>query len=147
MRKKHPCPRHPSKARASLPKALLFEVCVAFFPAVLIHSGPSSSSTFVFVCSLLLMAQCCDSQVPSRPAEASCLADGHQGRLISVTRSDVQDKNGRREGEAEYDPTSLLVPAAAFVDKSLTPFEIQYWKIKKVYICVSLSLYVSLCLC
>ena len=42
-----------------------------------------------------------------------------------------RDKSGKSPGEPDFDPSSLYVPPSAFVDKSLSPFEIQYWKIKK----------------
>ena len=41
-----------------------------------------------------------------------------------------QDREGRREGDAGYDSTTLLVPPAAFA--RFTPFEKQYWTIKQV---------------
>ena len=46
-----------------------------------------------------------------------------------------QDKDKRRPGEQGFDPTSLYVPEAAFRDKTLSPFECQYWKVKKVCFC------------
>eukprot|EP00039_Didymoeca_costata_P022582 m.4776 g.4776 ORF g.4776 m.4776 type:complete len:1204 (+) comp3101_c0_seq1:98-3709(+) len=46
---------------------------------------------------------------------------------------DPKDKNGRRPGEPDYDPTSLYIPPAILSgqQKGLTPFERQYWNIKK----------------
>ncbi len=43
-------------------------------------------------------------------------------------REGCKDREGRRPGEAGYDPSSLLVPEQEF--KKLTPTMKQYWKVK-----------------
>ncbi|KRX06428.1 P-loop containing nucleoside triphosphate hydrolase [Pseudocohnilembus persalinus] len=45
-----------------------------------------------------------------------------------ATKEKCKDKNGRRPGDPEYDPTTLYVPPAEF--KKLTNAKKQYWKIK-----------------
>ena len=50
--------------------------------------------------------------------------------VLSCSLIPTQDRNGRREGEAEFDSTTLLIPPAAF--NRFTPFERQYWTIKQV---------------
>lgn len=42
---------------------------------------------------------------------------------------DIRDENGRRPGEPEYDPSTLFISDKSF--NKLTPFEKQFWKIKK----------------
>ncbi len=46
---------------------------------------------------------------------------------------DIQDKNRRRPGDEGYDKTTLYIPPGAFRPGKggLTPFQQQYWKIKK----------------
>ncbi|KAF9051391.1 muts domain V-domain-containing protein [Panaeolus papilionaceus] len=44
---------------------------------------------------------------------------------------DVKDKDGRRPGEPNYDPRTLLVPKFAW--NSFTPFEKQFWEIKQYH--------------
>ncbi|CAA7264271.1 unnamed protein product [Cyclocybe aegerita] len=42
---------------------------------------------------------------------------------------DVRDKDGRKPGDPDYDPRTLLVPKSAWA--SFTPFEKQFWEIKQ----------------
>ncbi|KAJ3497847.1 hypothetical protein NLJ89_g10297 [Agrocybe chaxingu] len=42
---------------------------------------------------------------------------------------DVRDKDGRKPGDPNYDPRTLLVPKSAWA--SFTPFEKQFWEIKQ----------------
>ncbi|TBU06836.1 DNA mismatch repair protein MutS, partial [Hamiltosporidium magnivora] len=44
---------------------------------------------------------------------------------------DLRDKNMIRKGEPGYDPSTLYIPEVYF--KKFTPFEKQYWNIKKEY--------------
>ncbi|KMV65222.1 MutS-like mismatch repair ATPase [Encephalitozoon cuniculi EcunIII-L] len=44
---------------------------------------------------------------------------------------DVRDRNGRRRGDEGYDPSTLLIPEHEY--KKFTPFEKQFWDIKKDY--------------
>lgn len=45
---------------------------------------------------------------------------------------DIRDRNGKRPGEDGYDKTTLYVPGHAFQKGSkLTPFQMQFWGIKK----------------
>ncbi|KAI5148998.1 DNA mismatch repair protein MSH6 [Enteropsectra breve] len=44
---------------------------------------------------------------------------------------DVKDKNKIRRGEPGYDPSTLYIPEETF--KTFTPFEKQFWNIKKEY--------------
>ncbi|RDB29773.1 DNA mismatch repair protein msh6 [Hypsizygus marmoreus] len=43
--------------------------------------------------------------------------------------ADVRDKEGRRPGDPNYDPRTLMVPKEAW--KEFTPFERQFWEIKQ----------------
>ncbi|KAG5646336.1 hypothetical protein DXG03_003659 [Asterophora parasitica] len=43
--------------------------------------------------------------------------------------ADVKDKEGRRPGEANYDPRTLQIPKSAWAE--FTPFEKQFWEIKQ----------------
>ncbi|KAF8068932.1 muts domain V-domain-containing protein [Lyophyllum atratum] len=43
--------------------------------------------------------------------------------------ADIKDKEGRRPGEADYDPRTLHVPKSAWAE--FTPFEKQFWEIKQ----------------
>lgn len=41
---------------------------------------------------------------------------------------DIKDEQGKRAGDADYDPRTLYIPKAAW--KEFTPFEKQFWEIK-----------------